>query len=594
MAKLRNALLVYPEFPKNTYWSFDYALPMVNKRSSMPPLSLVTIAALFPSSCRLKLVDMNIEPLEKEDVKWADAVFISSMIVQRDSLNDVVKLCNDLNTPVVAGGPYPMINWKDIHGVDHFILGEVEEIFSNFLMDFENGIAKHIYSPSSRPDLKNTVTPRFDLLDLSSYGCMSVQYSRGCPFNCEFCDIWIIYGNRCRVKPAEKVIAEMDYLYRIGWRGPVFMVDDNFIGNKRKVKQALLPALIDWQESHGHPFNFFTEASINLGDDDDLIKSMQQAGFNEVFIGIETPSIKSLKETGKTQNLKTNMCQAIHKIQQNGMEVMAGFILGFDSDSEDIFDRQIEFIQQNAIPKAMVGILNALPGTKLYERLENEGRILGTSTGNNTHNMEINFVTKMDREKLKKGYQRVLASIYDINLKNYFARCNKLLDNIENTIHFRRKVYFSDIRILLKSIRTQAFTPYGIQYLKFLIRNAIKNTDKFSEAVRMTIQGHHFHTITQEMLKVEKVESLLDENYRLLRERITQYSGQFKNNSLGAVHSMSQLWDEKIKIMNHIKKKIDRIHEDFRGEIITKYADVSEKLRALLETYENPSSAVSQ
>jgi radical SAM superfamily enzyme YgiQ (UPF0313 family) len=593
MSKLRNALLVYPEFPKNTYWSFNYALPMVNKRSSMPPLSLVTIAALFPSSCRLKLVDLNIEPLKKEDVTWADVVFISSMIVQKDSFNEIVKLCNNLNTPVAAGGPYPMTNCEDILGVDHFILGEVEETFSGFLTDFQKGTAKHIYPAPSRPHLKNTVTPRFDLLDLSAYGCMSVQYSRGCPFNCEFCDIWIIYGNRCRVKPTEKVIAEMDSLYRIGWRGPVFMVDDNFIGNKRKVKQELLPALIDWQQSHGYPFNFFTEASINLADDDELIQSMQQAGFNEVFIGIETPSMESLKETGKTQNMKTDMSLAIDKIQRNGMEVMAGFILGFDSDAENIFDRQIEFIQQNAIPKAMVGLLNALPGTKLYERLEREGRILGTSTGNNTHCMETNFVTRMDSEKLKEGYKKVLGSIYDSNLRNYFARCNKLLDNIENATHFRRKVCFSDLRILFRSFRIQTFTPYGSQYLKFLIRNAIKNTGKFSEAVRMTIQGHHFHTITQEMLKIEKVDSLLDESYNFFRERISRYSGQLKNNSIGAVRSVSQLWDEKVKTMNDLKKKIDRIHEDFRGDILAKYADVSEKLKTLLESYENHSDMIS-
>jgi len=389
-ASKKNILLVYPKVPTNTYWSFKYALKFLKKKSAMPPLGLITLAGLFPEDYTLRLIDMNIEPLNQKDIQWAGAVFVSTMIIQKESLQDVIAQCNRLNTPVVAGGPYPTTSYQEINGVNHFLLGEVEDIFQDFLQDFEKGKAKKLYPQPLRPDITKTITPRFDLLDMDAYSSMSIQYSRGCPFKCDFCDIWKIYGNTSRVKSAKNVIQELEVLYQAGWQGSVFMVDDNFIGNKKHVKSKLLPALIKWQQKHQHIFRFTTEASINIANDKELLAQMRDAGFNQVFIGVETPSMEALKETGKVQNLKTNMAQAIQTVQKFSIEVMAGFIIGFDTDKEDIFDRQIAFIQQTGIPQAMVGLLSALPGTVLSDRMEKEGRLLATPQGNNTHAMTMN------------------------------------------------------------------------------------------------------------------------------------------------------------------------------------------------------------
>jgi radical SAM superfamily enzyme YgiQ (UPF0313 family) len=500
-----HALLVYPEVPKNTYWSFQYALKFVGKKSAMPPLGLITIASYFPDAYDLRLIDLNIQPLDDADLVWADAVFISSMIVQKDSFNRVVEICRQFKKPVIAGGPYPSSSHEEIAGVDHFVLGEAEDILEDFLTDFEKGSAKRIYRAAEKPKLSHARVPRFDLLNMHAYCSMSIQYSRGCPFRCEFCDIWSVYGNKPRLKSSEQIMAEIQELYSRGWRGPVFVVDDNFIGNKRRVKKDLLPSLIAWQKAHGFVFRFFTEASINMAEDSDLLSAMRRAGFGEVFIGIETPSNESLKETGKFQNIKSDMQEAIRTIQQHGMEVMAGFIIGFDSDTDDIVDRQVEFIQQTGIPQAMVGMLTALPGTLLYRRLKQEGRLLFASDGNNTHCHATNFQPKMGSDKLIRNYTKILSTVYDRNMKNYFKRCSRLLDRIGQTHLFSRDVRAGEIRVLIRSVLRQPFTSYGYQYVKFLIKSLLKHRPVFSEAVRFGVIAHHFHKITQEMVKVEKI-----------------------------------------------------------------------------------------
>lgn len=506
--KPNRILLVYPQIPQNTFWSYSHSLPFINKKSSIAPLGLITLASLFPPQYELKLIDMNVETLKDEDLNWADSVFISAMIVQRESFIRVVERCKQFSLIIVAGGPYPTSSWEEIKGVDHFILGEAEDILANFLTDLENGVASKKYTAENRPDLSHTLIPRFDLLTMNAYGSMSVQYSRGCPFKCEFCDIWKVYGNKPRLKSAANLISELDTLYALGWRGAVFLVDDNFIGNKRRLKKELLPSLIEWQKKRSYPFRFFTEASINMADDDDLLRDMQLSGFNEVFIGIETPCVQSLQETGKTQNLKGNIPTAVAKIQSYGMEVMGGFILGFDNDPDDIFSRMCTFIDELAIPTAMVGILIALPGTQLYQRLEREGRIIKNTSGNNTHCLETNFITRMDKTQLMEGYQKVLDTIYDKRLKTYFDRCNRLLDNIGEQPFFNRKVHWAEIKMGLKSLIRQPLTSYGYQYLKFLGRNLLKNNKNFAETVRMGILGHHFHTITRQTLGSTDLENL--------------------------------------------------------------------------------------
>jgi radical SAM superfamily enzyme YgiQ (UPF0313 family) len=585
--KYSNILLVYPEVPDNTYWSFKHALKFIGKKSAMPPLGLITVAALFPKNYNLKLIDMNIEPLEDKDIQWADAVFISAMIVQQESLKKVIVRCRPYNKTIVAGGPYANSNHKDIDNVDHLVLGEVEDTFADFLNDLQNGTAKRIYARPPHPDISDAPAPRFDLLNINAYGSMAVQYSRGCPFHCEFCDIWTVYGNTPRLKSASATINEIETLYNLGWRGAIFIVDDNFIGNKRRVKTELLTALIEWQTVHKHPFHFYTEASINMADDEQLLIAMQQAGFNEVFIGIETPNAEGLKETGKIQNLKTDLGKSVRAIQRHGIEVMAGFIVGFDNDGEDIFNRQISFIQKNAIPKAMIGLLNAIPGTRLYQRLMDEGRILGATLGNNTHSLTTNFKTALDSKTLKEGYKKILSYLYDSRLKHYFERCNKLFDNMECREFVQRKIQWQEIKFFFKSIFRQPFTPYGFEYLKFVFRNLFKNRDIFGEVITFSIVGHHFHKITQETLKIDRISSALDRKFQYFSHLVNKYSTGIMNNSRSNIDYVAKLWKKRIKILKQMKGKIDKIPVDFRKDLTLKYLELSRQMREMMTLLEH-------
>src|SRR5262250_160059 len=420
------ALFVYPEFP-DTYWSFRHALSFEGKRSAYPPLGLLTVSAMLPDAWERRLVDLNIQPLKPSDIKWADVVFASAMIVQKDSLRRVVELCKAEGKRVVIGGPYATSGAKHLPQADHIFLGEAETTLPEFIRDLERGVPKRIYQAAERPALSAAPMPDFQLADLKRYSAMSVQYSRGCPFQCEFCDIIEIYGRVPRTKSNEQVLAELDALFRVGWRGTVFVVDDNFIGNKRNVKR-LLPVLADWSERHGRPFSFITEASVNLAEDDELLDGMRRAHFRRVFLGIETPVEASLKEAQKGQNMRRNLLDSVRKIQSYGMEVMAGCIVGFDNDPDDIFERQIEFIRESAIPLAMVGMLNALPDTQLWKRLEREGRLLGDDASGNNTIATVNFIPKMDVATLVTGYQRIMRTIYKPS--EYYRRALESLQRV--------------------------------------------------------------------------------------------------------------------------------------------------------------------
>src|SRR2546427_7681866 len=327
-------LLVNPEFPE-TYWSFRHALPFEGKRCAFPPLGLLTVPALLPSSWERKLVDLNVRKLKAADIEWADMVFATAMLVQKDSLKEVVKRCKARGKRVVLGGPYVTTTIEDLPEADHIFLGEAETTLPLFIEDLARGEAKRVYQASERPPLSATPLAHFHLANLKRYSAMSVQYSRGCPFSCEFCDIIEIYGRVPRTKSNQQMLAEFDALRDLRWPGTVFIVDDNFIGNKKNVRQ-LMPALAEWQERNGFPFSLLTEASVNLADDDDLLRGMQRASFRRVFLGIETPVEESLKEAQKSQN-RGNLLDSVKKIQSYGMEVMGGFIVGFDKDPADIF-----------------------------------------------------------------------------------------------------------------------------------------------------------------------------------------------------------------------------------------------------------------
>src|SRR5258707_8073088 len=418
-------LLVNPQFP-DTYWSFQHALPFEGKRCAFPPLGLLTVSALLPKTWEKRLVDLNVRSLKKSDIEWADMVFATAMLVQEDSLRSVVKRCKTAGKRVVIGGPYITTTIQELPEPDHIFLGEAETTLPEFVKDLERGEPKRTYQAAERPPLAVTPIPDFHLADLKRYSAMSVQYSRGCPFNCEFCDIIEIYGRVPRTKSNPQMLAEFDALFALGWRGTVFIVDDNFIGNKKNVR-GLLPELADWQKRHDYPFTLLTEASVNLADDEPLLESMRQSGFRRVFLGIETPVEDSLKEAQKSQN-RGNLLDSVKRIQSYGMEVMAGFIVGFDNDPEDIFELQIKFIRKSAIPLAMVGLLNALPDTQLWRRLEREGRLLGEASGNNTVRT-FKFKTVMDPALLIQGYQTIMRTIY--SPREYYQRA---LDSMRRTV----------------------------------------------------------------------------------------------------------------------------------------------------------------
>ncbi len=581
MKPVRNLLLVYPAVPPNTYWSFHYTLKLAGKKSAMPPLGLVTMAAHIPGRYNLKLIDLNIEPLPDRDLEWADMVFLSGMLVQKESFHQVAVRARASGKTVVAGGPYVTGRQGKVANVDHCVLGEAENQMDVFFDDLEKGRLKSLYRSDSRPRLAGLRLPRFDLLRLDAYASMSIQYSRGCPFRCEFCDIWQLYGNRPRLKPAESILAELDCLFGLGWRGAVFMVDDNFIGNRRRVKAELLPALIRWQEEHDRPFQFFTEASINLARDRDLMSLMSQAGFNEVFIGIETPEPASLKEIGKSQNLKTDLSRSVAEIQRHGMEVMAGFIIGFDSDTEHVFDAQIDFIMENAIVKAMVGMLIALPGTILYRRLAKENRVLGEAGGNNTHLVNTNFRTRLPSAVLKAGYLRVLDTLYDSKLKNYFARCKLLLGRIGNRDKYVRKVTWDEIPTLFRSLSRQPFTRYGWNYLGFLGHTLLHCPDLFPEAVKLAVQGHHFHVITRQALRAEAASAMLDD----LASRLHTIVAPAVQMALATGQSSNRALIKNVRAIKRrlraTRRQIKRLHADIHLDLNRRWQAIAKTLEEL-------------
>lgn len=486
-------LFVYPIFP-DTYWSFRHALSFEDKQAAFPPLGLLTVSAMLPEKWERRLVDMNVEPLKPADVEWADLVFISAMIVQKESLEDVVKLCKSLGKRVAVGGPYVSTSAEQLPEADFIFVGEAETTLPEFIEDLEHGSTKQIYKADERPELSDTPVPDFDLIDLKNYSAMSIQYSRGCPFQCEFCDIIEIYGRVPRTKSNEQMLAELSTLWLAGWRGMVFIVDDNFIGNKRNVRK-FLPELIEWSEQNEFPFSFITEASVNLAEDNDLLQMMERAGFRRVFLGIETPVEESLKEAKKSQNTRRNLLESVQKIQSYGMEVMAGFIVGFDSDPEDIFERQTQFIHESGIPLAMVGLLTALPDTQLWRRLEGEGRLLNESTGNNT-DCSLNFIPKMDKMRLIEGYQSILKNIYAP--REYYKRALDCLSHLKkDKTELQQGNFINDFKSFIRIIVTLGIRDSErVQFWHYFIRTAMFYRHNFAHGMTLAAMGYHFRKIT--------------------------------------------------------------------------------------------------
>jgi radical SAM superfamily enzyme YgiQ (UPF0313 family) len=485
------ALLIYPEWP-DTYWSFKHALPFEGKRSAYPPLGLLTIAPLLPQHWKKRLLDTNVCPLTEADLEWADVAMLSGMLVHKHDLVALLKRCRARGLTTVVGGPISSSVEELPRHADHVVIGEAEELIAGLAADLEQGKAKPVYQARGLPGLDKTPLPDLSLINPKYYSAMAIQYSRGCPFNCEFCDIIEIYGRKPRTKSPAQVVAELEQLYDRKWRGSVFIVDDNFIGNKKKVKE-LLPVLAEWNIQHKRPFTFFTEASVNLADDTELLQLMKLAGFTRVFLGIETPVEASLKEAQKLQNTRRSLLESVQRIQRYGMEVMAGFIVGFDNDPEDIFDKQVEFIQESAIPLAMVGLLLALPGTQLYRRLLKEGRIVDEGNG---HNMEcrLNFRPKMDPERLVEGYRSILQRIYHPHA--YYERVRRFLAQYHPVHHRRRSL--SDYAALARSILKQGVLGEARScYWKFFLQAATRYRHAFDTAITLAIMGYHFQKLTR-------------------------------------------------------------------------------------------------
>jgi radical SAM superfamily enzyme YgiQ (UPF0313 family) len=489
-----NALLVYPTFPRS-YWGQEYTHPLTGKRAVVPPLGLLTAAALLPPHWRLQLVDTNVERLDDEALAWADVVMLSAMRVQSASFHELVARAHAAGKSVVAGGPYVTSDPDACTDVDHLVIGEAEEVLPQLARELEEHRAPARVQAPRRPEVAGSPVPRFDLLRPDYYDAIGVQFSRGCPYTCEFCDIIELFGRVPRTKTPERVTQELDAVLATGFRGAVFLVDDNFIGNKRAAKR-LLARLAEWSRAHRFPFDFFTEASINLAEDDALIEGLLDAGFTSVFIGVETASAQALAETGKSQNLRLDLQQAVEKLVRSGLDVMAGFIVGFDADDESIFERQHAFIAASPITMAMVGILTALPGTQLWQRLAREGRLYGDCVGDTAY--RPNFRTALPEEALVRGYARLLERLYEP--RAYFERALRDLElqRAARRSPYRRPLSWG-LKILARSLWRQGIrSTYRREYWRFLLKAVARTPQQFARAVALAVVGEHMIRYTFE------------------------------------------------------------------------------------------------
>ena len=491
-------LLVYPQYP-DTFWSFKHALKFIFKKATFPPLGLLTVAAMLPKEWEKKLVDMNATTLTDKDLKWADYVFLSSMVVQQHSAREVVDRCKELGTKIVAGGPFFNRGYEDFgfDEIDHLVFNEAEDMLPLFLEDLEKGCAKHIYTSEEWPDITKTPVPLWSLINSKKYQSMSIQYSRGCPFNCEFCDVVRLNGHRPRTKDKNQIVVELDALYDMGWRGGVFFVDDNFIGNKRKLKSEILPAVTKWMEEKKRPFTFFTEASINLADDEELMRLMGKAGFDMVFVGIESQNEESLVECNKVPNKNRDLLASVKKLQNYGLQVQGGFIVGFDSDPLSIFKSQIDFIQKSGIVTAMVGVLMAPPGTRLYQRLKRENRLLSKGSGDNTDG-STNFIPKMGHETLVRGYNHIVDTIYAP--KQHYERIKTFLREFKPGNKGKFKPSLVQLIVLIRTTWVLGVKEKGrTHYWKLISWTLLRKPKTFPLSITLAIEGFHFRKVAEKV-----------------------------------------------------------------------------------------------
>ena len=488
-----NVLLIYPKFP-DTFWSFNHALKFIRKKAAYPPLGLLTVAAMLPDEFQSRLVDVNVDGLTDDDLSWADLAFIGAMAVQRDSAKQIIARCMEAGLKVIAGGPLFTAEPGAFEDVDHLVLDEAELTLPSFIEDLQNGHPKKIYRASGFCDLHHAPPPSWDLIDLKKYASMSIQFSRGCPFNCDFCNVTVLFGRRPRLKSAQQVIAELDLMYDVGWRGNIFFVDDNFIGNKRYLKTRLLPALIEWRKDKKGCV-FFTEASINLADDAELLDLMVKAGFDSVFIGIETPNNDSLTECQKIQNKNRDLINDVKVLQRAGLQVQGGFIVGFDSDTRSTFKQLIDFIQRSGIVTAMVGLLQAPPGTRLFDRLKKDNRLLGLMISGDNVDGTTNINPKMGLDQLKNGYRSVMGHIY--SPRHYYRRIKVFLKEFGNSKVNTPMDLQRFLAFFRSSIRLGILGKERFHYWYLMTWTLVRKPKLLPLAVTLAIYGYHFRKICE-------------------------------------------------------------------------------------------------
>ena len=488
-----NILLTYPTYP-DTYWSFRHALRFISKKAAIPPLGLITVSAMLPEDWNKRLVDLNVSSLKSSDILWADYVLISAMSVQKESADEIIKQCIRHGKKIIAGGPLFTQEFKQYPMVDHLVLNEAELTLPLFLHDLQQThSAKHIYQTEKFADMTMTPVPDYHLLERKNYAAMNLQVTRGCPYDCDFCEITSLLGHKVRMKETLQVINELQRLYDLNWHGTVSIVDDNFIGNKKHIKNELLPAMQNWMKQHRYPFTFNIQSSVNLADDESLMKQLTDTGFDGTFIGIETPDEVSLNYCNKIQNQNRDLVSSVKKIQQAGLRVSGGFIVGFDSDTPSVFERQTEFIQRSGIVNAMVGLLNAPKNTTLYYRLQAENRLTSPSSGNNT-DYSMNFIPKMNRGILLEGYRSILENIYSV--KPFYKRIRRFLLNYKKqTIKQKR---FEPVYLLafLKLVVIIGFLNKGRrEFWRFLMWTLVTRPAYLIDALTFAVYGYHFRTV---------------------------------------------------------------------------------------------------
>jgi len=608
--------LVYPKNPGGTYWGFEKALKFVGKKASNPPLGLLTVAAMLPENWNTTLIDMNVESLTDKRIKNSDLILLSGMAVQETSIKKTIERATAQNKTILFGGPYAT-KYFDFENVDDisdkvvWVLNEGEETVPLVLKDLSNGKLKQLYArPSSKDSLERIIkkfegknidasmqlnfskiesfTPKYELVKMNAYDSMIIQFSRGCPGGCEFCDVATLFGGKTRYRDNKDILKDLKKLYKLGWRGDLFIGDDNTIGAP-KIATNILEEIIEFQKENNYPFRLITEMSLNIADRIDILKKYVNAGGKSVFLGIETPNPDSLKETGKKFNLskETNPDNKIKEIAnkisiiQQYVEVSGGFVVGFDSDDERVFKWQEQLIQEAGIPIAMVGLLLAPPGTPLYQRMKQEGRLNGNFIGNNTHSDVTNFLTKMKPDILAKEYTELLQKLYPANLETYFERALTMFEHQKGKLrNGEGKIKLSDIQAMIRSTKL-IFKPLGPNYIKFLGKTFVKYINRLPDAIRFGICGYHLAEITQTSVYQHDLLAHAREKYAIFRQTVETSFTDMK----------VAVSDMKISTKNSYEEMKHSLTESVRNYVNTKPKDyqhrVQVQLDELIKTFQN-------